>query len=84
MKKVVVDNGDDNAKDVTEVSSADLIGKKLTLNNFGEEDKLKLGNQTLGYKALQKSVPDGVTVNFQENATQRLIEEMSIDSSPII
>ena len=57
MKKVVVDNGDDNAKDVTEVSSADLIGKKLTLNNFGEEDKLKLGNQTLDTKPFRSQFP---------------------------
>ena len=61
VNNLIIDNGDDDHKDITKISSPDLIQKKVKLNNFGEEDKLTL---------------EGVTFKYQDIAIDNVSDEL--------
>ena len=52
---LAIDNGDDNKKDTIEIRKPGLINKRLRINNFGEEDKLVIKEDTLKYQTLDNN-----------------------------
>ena len=52
INKLAIDNGDDNKKDTIEIRKPGLINKRLRINNFGEEDKLVIKEDTFKYQTL--------------------------------
>ena len=72
INNLIIDNGDDNQKDVTKIPSADQIIKKIKVNNFGEEDRLKHEGAVFKYgdiandNALNELREAGIIVNLVE------------------
>jgi hypothetical protein len=60
IKKLVIDNGNDTAKDKIEVSSLDNIQKKLKVDNFGEEDRLIIEGDAFKYQDLEEKDLRGI------------------------
>ena len=55
ISKLTIDNGDDNKKDTIEIRKPGLINKRLRINNFGEEDKLVIKEDTFKYQTLDNN-----------------------------
>ena len=55
INKLAIDNGDDNKKDTIEIRKPGLINKRLRINNFGEEDKLVIKEDTFKYQTLDNN-----------------------------
>ena len=53
VKTLVIDNGNDNKKDVTTIESYGLIKKKLVINNFREKDQLIIEGDAFNYKSIK-------------------------------
>ena len=72
INNLIIDNGVDDSKDTITIDSQDLIGKKLKVKNFGEEDKLKIEGAVFRYQdmgdseVLQDLKDIGVVINLAD------------------
>lgn len=73
INKLIIDNGNDSAKDKITISDLDNIQRKLKLNNVGEEDRLIIEGDVFKYQTLEdpeirSQLKDfGIIVNLIDN-----------------